>query len=105
MNFPENSTCRVRMHGSLYTKNGKEYVKIDNCSVRTKVEGVKIRLENLFNGDKVLGDLGNRLINENVDLLKPDFIPAFEKAFANVYKQISNDILALAPLDELLTNN
>lgn len=93
------------MSGQRYTKDGKEYVKIDNCTVKTKVEVVKIKLDNLFNGDKVLGELGNRLINENVDLLKPDFIPAFEKAFANVYKRISNDILALAPIDELLPNN
>jgi hypothetical protein len=92
------------MTGSKYFKDGQEYAKIDHCSVRTKVGGVKINLENLFNGDRVLGELGNRLINENVDLLKPDFIPTFEKSFANVYKRITNDILQLAPLNQLLPN-
>lgn len=98
----ENTNCRVRMLGSKYIKDGQEFAKIDSCTVRTKVKTVKIQLDNLFNGDRVLGELGNRLINENVDLLKPDFIPTFERSFANVYKKITNDILALAPLNQLL---
>ena len=96
-----NSRTRVRMIGSRYQKNGSEYMKIDNILVRMKIGNITIQLDNLFNGDKALGVVGNQLVNENAELLFNDIVPAVEKNLSKKFKTTANGILELATFDEL----
>lgn len=67
-------------------KNGEEYLKIDKCDLVIKIETLRLKFDNLFNGDKVLGDLGNQLVNQNIDLFTKDIEPSLQRSLCK-YKR------------------
>lgn len=69
---------KISLIGSNYIKGGQEYVKIDSAKVNIKILQLKLNFENLFNGDRVLGDLGNSLVNENIDMFIKDIEPSLQ---------------------------
>lgn len=69
---------KLSLIGSNYVRGGQEYVKIDSAKVNVKILNMKLNFENLFNGDRVLGDLGNSLVNENIDMFIKDIEPSLE---------------------------
>lgn len=85
----------MKITGSKYNKNGQEYVKADNMDLNIKIPKIKFHFDNLFNGDKALGDLGNTLVNQNTDLFVPDIEAAVKQTlgklnnFVSVSKTIS----------------
>lgn len=89
------------MTGSRYQKNGLEFMKIDNVNIRMKIGNISVHLDNLFNGDKALGMVGNQLVNENTDILFNDIVPVVEKSLSKKFKNTANGILELASFDEL----
>lgn len=95
------SRMRIKMFGSKYEKNGKIYAKFEKVLVRIQPGKSKIVLKNLFNGDPVLGQVGNQVINQNQELLYDDLVPVMEKQFADTFKGITNQIIENADLDEL----
>lgn len=54
--FIENTRAVVRLTAKRTPSNGQEYVKFDNLSLKVTVGAAKFRLENLFNGDRTLGE-------------------------------------------------
>lgn len=46
---------KVKAEISMHQKEGKEILRIDNMRVSFTVEKIRVRLDNLFNGNKVLG--------------------------------------------------
>jgi hypothetical protein len=71
---------KISMIGQKYFKNGQEYVRFDRCNVVLKIHSVKIQLENLFRNDQVLNNLGNTLVNQNIDLFMKDIEPALQRS-------------------------
>jgi hypothetical protein len=88
------------MVGSKYIKNNVEYMKIDKVGVRTKFEKVTIYMDNLFNGNKGLADIGNQVVNENQQVFLDEIIPVVEKSLGKKFKKVANDIFKLASYDE-----
>lgn len=82
-------------------KDGLEYVKFGNLSLKVTVGGGKFRLENLFNGDPTLGEIGNQIINENAQIFIDELIPGFEKSLSKTFVEIANDILTEVTYDEM----
>lgn len=64
----------------MVIKNGEEYVRVDSCKVNVKIVEMKMNFEGLFKNDKVLSDLGNSLVNQNVDLFIKDVEPSLESS-------------------------
>lgn len=95
----------VRLTANKTPKNGVEYVKFGNLDMKVTVGAGKFRLENLFNGDKTLGDIGNTIINENAQVFIEELIPGFEKSLSKTFKEIANDILYQVTYDEMFPNN
>jgi hypothetical protein len=90
------------MVGTKFLRNGKEYFKVENSAVKMKFTAVPIYLDNLFNGNKELSETGNKALNENIDLLLDDIIPAVEQSLAKKFKYSTNIIFNLAPFDEIV---
>lgn len=88
-NFTE-CTGNVRMQFSR--KDNSELVQIKKYVVKIKVGKGSIKLYNLFNGDKTLGDALNNMINQNFDVVSKDIIPLVEKALQRLLKRISTKI-------------
>lgn len=76
----ENVKLKISLIGAKYFKNGQQFVRIDKSNVAVKIQALKIHFENLFPNDHVLSNLGNSLVNQNIDLFVKDIEPALQKS-------------------------
>lgn len=101
-------------------KDGEQYIKADRSSVAVKIVTMVINFEDLFKNDKVLSDLGNSVVNENIGLLIEDIEPVIQRSlgkrhvllFQVLYKKYlflarqflnsANQVLGKAPYNVLL---
>ncbi|XP_067633442.1 protein takeout [Eurosta solidaginis] len=97
----ENAKANVKMRGTRYLRDGVEYVKFTKMPIRINARQFKLRLNNLFNGDKVLGEVGNRIINENQELYLKEIIPGLERELSQKFLMIANEILETTTFDEM----
>lgn len=71
-------TTHHEIFGTFQTIDEETYWMINNYKLDYDVEKMEVFFNNLFNGDKLLGDATNRILNENWKLffeaLKPDFV-------------------------------
>lgn len=89
------------MRGVRYQRNGLEYVKFTKMTMRIQFKDFKLHLDNLFNGDGVLGDVGNTLINNNQELYLNEIVPGLERGLSKKFLNVANEILATATFDEM----
>lgn len=82
-------------------RDGKEFVSFEKLTVKIKVGKSHLHLTNLFNGDKVLSQVGNQFINENIELFLVEIIPGFEKNLSKSFLDIANTILKDVTYDEM----
>lgn len=98
----ENTRAIIKLNGrKVPAADGAEYVKFDVLNMKVSVANAKFRLENLFNGDRTLGEIGNTIINENAQLFLEEMIPGFEKSLSKTFLEIANDILTDVTYDEM----
>lgn len=83
--FTENLKLKISLSGPKYLKNGQEYIRIDNSNVVAKITQIKLNFENLFPNDQVLSNLGNSLVNQNIDLFVRDIEPALQRSLCEYY--------------------
>lgn len=91
----------MRVRGSKVAQNGIEYVRFHRLQVKIKIDGQKINLDNLFNGDPVLGQVGNQIINDNSELFLTEIVPGLEKSLAKTFLDIANQVLETATFDDM----
>jgi hypothetical protein len=96
-----NSEGFVRLKGVKKEINGNTHFVVNKLDIKIKVEGGQIFLENLFGGDKTLGDLINNVINQNFDTFTNDLIPLIEKSLAKIFKSTGNKIFKRFTLAQL----
>ncbi|EDV98456.1 uncharacterized protein LOC6568858 [Drosophila grimshawi] len=99
--YCDNAKAAVKMRGTRYLRNGLEYVKFTKMTMRIQFRDFKLRLDNLFNGDGILGDVGNTLINDNQDLYLNEIVPGLERGLSKKFLDVANEILATATFDEM----
>ena len=61
-------------------KDGEEYIKVDKSIVAVKIVKLTLNFEDLFKTDKALSELGNSLVNQNIDLFIGDIEPSLQKS-------------------------
>ncbi|XP_026812250.1 protein takeout-like [Rhopalosiphum maidis] len=99
-----NGPCTLVLHdpvlelkevsGSPSQKNGKTFVQIKKFELRlVSIKKLNVKLENLFNGNKQLGDSMNSILNENWEVLLEELKPAFEEAVGAIAQDIVNKAL------------
>ncbi|KAI5714445.1 hypothetical protein M8J76_017200 [Diaphorina citri] len=96
-----NTTLDVNIKWDFVKRNGVKHMKIRSYAYKIKPSRTYIRLDNLFNGDKYLGEEMNRFLNENYKELQAAFLPVFEQVLADEDKNEMNDIFATVSYDEL----
>ncbi|XP_077289009.1 protein takeout-like [Arctopsyche grandis] len=87
-----NYLCDVTMKGHKIMRDGEEYLEFDKMKIKLTVGDAQIHLSNLFNGDPVLGEATNRIINENSKVFIGEISPVLEKSLAELFTDISNKI-------------
>ncbi|CAI6366632.1 unnamed protein product [Macrosiphum euphorbiae] len=81
------------MSGTPFEKNGKTFVQIKKVNVKVaSVKKLNVKLENLFNGNKQLGDSMNSILNQNWEVLLEELKPAFEEAIGAISQDIVNKV-------------
>uniref|UniRef100_A0A2S2PLB2 Protein takeout n=1 Tax=Schizaphis graminum TaxID=13262 RepID=A0A2S2PLB2_SCHGA len=105
-----NGTCRftldnyksfsvIKMKPVL--KNGNTHLEIKSLDWKFTTSKMHLKMNNLFNGDKVLGDNMNIFLNENwMELLK-EMQPAFERALSAAFISIAQEFFNRIPLNQI----
>ncbi|XP_017083888.2 protein takeout [Drosophila eugracilis] len=97
-----NITMRTELIGQEYKKNGANYLKINNVNVKYDLSDVHIHLDNLFNGDKALGDRMNEFLNENWKALAEEVRPLMSTALVDILRASVDKLFASFSYDDLL---
>ncbi|XP_025200179.1 protein takeout-like [Melanaphis sacchari] len=87
--------------GKPVTRRGDEYMEIESMELKFSTSRLYIQLENLFNGDQVLGNNMNMFMNQNWrDILK-DLQPAFESALGMAFQSITRQFFHKIPYSKI----
>jgi hypothetical protein len=87
-------TGACKIQGERYfDENGLERIRITEFKMKISVGKGWMRLDNLFNGEEVLGNVVNTAINNNFDLFMREFLPLVEKALSDAFKDIAENIV------------
>ncbi|KAF6204258.1 hypothetical protein GE061_002598 [Apolygus lucorum] len=89
------------IRGHKETQNGRTFVLFDDLTLKLKMKNYQIRLENLFNGDKNLGEAINLALNDNKRDLMNMFRPHAEEMAAKVLLERANQVTKHFDYDEL----
>lgn len=109
---------KAHLQGELYEKDGDTYVRYTNLELKVHIGGGKVRLSNLFGGDKILSkfkcsvnntnnvatisdDVINDTINKNLDMYLKELMPVIEKALASTFLKIGNSIVEAFTYEQL----
>lgn len=82
-------------------KDGKSYMKVDKYKTLIEAKTFKIKMENLFKGDKNLGDSMNELLNKNWKVIWGETKPDVNKIVGKFAIDILNDVFTTVPYDDL----
>lgn len=85
---------------NVIVKDGKEYIQTDRFKLDLDAEKMDLKLENLFNGDKALGDNMNLFLNENWRDIFNEMKPAVELSVIEILKGIVNRIYIKFPYED-----
>lgn len=73
--------------------DGMDHLTFKEFTLKIKVGRGNLNLENLFGGERVLGDVVNNAINSNFDAFVNEILPLLEKALAEAFLEIGNNIV------------
>ncbi|KAK9888499.1 hypothetical protein WA026_000749 [Henosepilachna vigintioctopunctata] len=97
-----NIDASVTIQGQKIKKDGEIYFNIKDFHVDFNIGHASIQLDNLFNGDKELGEAMNLFLNENWKNVANEIKPVLEDTIASIFKKFSNKIYHKYPLSVLL---
>ncbi|KAK6620716.1 hypothetical protein RUM43_011011 [Polyplax serrata] len=97
----DNVTARINLNGKESKKGGKIYMVTDHFDFKFDTTKLSMKFENLFNGDKQLGDNMNVFLNENWDEILAELKPAIQDVFGAAFAQISNRIFTKVPYGDI----
>lgn len=78
-----------------------EVFQMEKFHVGLRPERAYIQLNNLFNGDKTLGEQMNKFLNENWQPILEELRPALGDGISQAFTQISNRIMSRIPANEV----
>lgn len=73
--------------------------------MKITIPEAKFNLDNLFNGDPVLNQLGNRVVNENAEIFLAELVPGLEQSLSERFTDIVNQILKNATYEDMFPSS
>lgn len=83
-------------------KNGVEYIEIVNPVVKFDLETAHFQFDNLFNGDKTLGDQMNKFINENWSEVMKEVGGGIAKTLSTILTSLVKGYIEAVPFNEVV---
>ncbi|XP_066144886.1 protein takeout-like [Euwallacea fornicatus] len=68
-------------------KNKENYLKVMSCVLDIIPQNMKVNFENLFNGNELMGNNINKVINEEWQAVFKDVKPSTDKTYGAVFKE------------------
>ncbi|KAL7015289.1 hypothetical protein ACKWTF_016385 [Chironomus riparius] len=97
-----NVKIRAILKGNLYTKNGQQYVKFDPIYIKILDNTINfIDFTNFLPQTTFLGPFVKNLVVNNVEFLKKNIYPFFEKVFSDTFTRIANQVATQGSFDEI----
>lgn len=88
--------------GDIVERNGKRYLKLqDRPKVDVTTTRLHIRLDNLFNGNKALGDTMNQFLNDNWSEIYDELKQGVFDALGSIFTNLLNNVFLRIPYDQL----
>ncbi|XP_066255579.1 protein takeout-like [Euwallacea similis] len=81
-----NTDVNIKLSFEKIKKDEQTYLKIISCVLDIRPQNLKVHFENLFNGNKLMGDNMNKVINEEWQSLFNDVKPSIDKTYGEVFK-------------------
>ena len=97
--FAENIAFKYAFDLKPVEKKGQIYAELHHVKLDIKPELVQFQFNNLFNGDKALGDNMNKFMNDNWHEIYQELEPSFTKALSLISKQMINNVFAKQPYE------
>ncbi|RZB40293.1 JHBP domain containing protein, partial [Asbolus verrucosus] len=79
----------------------KQFYRVADKKLVWSLENLQAEFENLFDGDKVLGNRINKVINDNWDILFDAGKGSYETVFVKYFAAMFDNVLARASINEL----
>lgn len=104
-NFTE-CTGFVNFKAEIQKKSdGQDYFMVKEFTLKITINKGNLNLDNLFNGDKVIGDVVNNAINANFDAFLKELLPMIDAALAKKFYEIGNSVVEQFTYDQLFPVN
>ncbi|KRT83800.1 hemolymph juvenile hormone-binding protein, partial [Oryctes borbonicus] len=97
-----NIDVTIAIQSQRIVKDGEIYLNVKDFYVDFNIGHASVRLENLFNGDKELGEAMNLFLNDNWKSVADEIKPILEDTIASIFKRFANKIFHKYPLNVLL---
>ncbi|XP_067014581.2 protein takeout [Anabrus simplex] len=94
-------TGKASLNGHPETRNGKVYMELDEFKFEIKVDHATIMMNNLFNGNKELGDAMNKFMSDNWEAVFAELKPVVDQAISAILKDVAQKVFKKFPYEEL----
>ncbi|XP_031620599.1 protein takeout [Contarinia nasturtii] len=101
---PKNMDIIMKTKTHLYEKDGHVFYNITGTQVDYTLSGLKLRLDNLFDGVKVLEDSTNQYLNENWRPVSDALKPILAKTIEDILLVILNKVFHYIPADYMISD-
>lgn len=92
---------RIRIDATSRNENGNTFMDIKDFRIECKVKRMTMQLDNLFNGDKALGDNINSFLNENWQEIYAELkLPVYD-GIAKAMKAAAKKVFNTIPYNEI----
>lgn len=97
----DNAELIIKYKPKVIEKNGKQYIQTERFQLDFDTTRFHMNFENLFNGDKALGDNMNLFLNQNWRDILTELKPAITFAVEEILKGLINRIFMKVPYSEI----
>lgn len=91
----------LKFRGKPAEKDGEMFMKIKKMRMEFGATKMEVQFDNLFNGDKVLGDDMNRVMNENWKEIYAEVKKPVMKSFLDIYGKTMQKVFDTIPYNKL----
>ncbi|KAG5671079.1 hypothetical protein PVAND_001293 [Polypedilum vanderplanki] len=101
---PSNMDIKFYTKTKLYAKHGHTFYNVTSCKVQFTMKGLKLRMENLFDGVKALEDSTNEYLNQNWRPVSEALKPIISKTIEDILLDLMQKIFHQIPGDFFITD-
>ncbi|VVC25553.1 Haemolymph juvenile hormone binding [Cinara cedri] len=97
----ENLKAKINVYLKPTMKNGVTYVDVVDLKLKFTTTRMRLKLDNLFKGDKALGNNMNTFLNDNWSEILGELQSSFENALAAAFTSVTQQFFSKVPYNQV----